>query len=143
MAHKTYYVRAPDIPSIKADIQSALEAAGIDPFGSGVLEKDTLEDGTEVISFDTSTVAAFGPGEWPEQRAEYDSDGNETQARIDGDHAIVTARTDDPALQDLIEQFQTTGPNLDPSEVPDSNKQPNGTSRIAPPDTPIRPIATK
>jgi len=40
-----------------------------------------------------------------------------------------------------VQSFDTTDPKLDPSEVAPENKAPNGLSRIAPPNTPIRPIA--
>jgi hypothetical protein len=136
MAHETFYLRSPDEESAQLDVQDALKAAGIDP--SLVLE---YEHGS-IVGWNTTMIAAFGPGDWAKQKATYDDDGNKTQDRIDGDHFILTGRTDDEDLKGVIRSFSSSDPKVDPSEVPDVDKAARGLSRINPPDTPERPIAT-
>jgi len=128
---KEFFLRAPDLQSAITDAKNALEAGGADPFDT-VLAKDA--EGNTVLN--ETWVIAHESGRW---YAEQPTDGSVGTA---GDDCIINLRTESDEIAAVVESFETTDPKLDPSEVADGNKAPNGLSRIAPPATPIRPIAT-
>jgi len=137
MVHKTFYLRAPDESSARADIKSILELRGLSL--SKVFSLDTEGN---IAGWNTVIVSPFAAGRWVSTPAEYDSDGNKTQDRVMGDHFLLTGRTDDEALKEVIKSFAPTDPKTDPTDVPLEDKAPNGLSKINPPSTPIRPILT-
>jgi len=126
-----FFLRAPDLQSAITDAKNALEAAGIDPFEK-MLETDT--DGNVVLN--ETWAVHHPPGSWYAERPTESSGGTV------GGHCLINLRTNDERIAEVVQSFNTTDPKLDPPEVAPENKAPNGLSRIAPPDTPIRPIAT-
>jgi len=137
MAHKTFYLRAPDESSAQADIKSILQSQGLP-----LSKVFSLDAEGNITGWNTVIVSPFAVGRWVSKPAEYDSDGNKVSDRVMGDHFLLTGRTDDEALKQIVASFEATDPKTKPSDVPAETKAPNGSSRITPPDTPIRPILT-
>ena len=125
MSHETVYLRAPSVAAAKTDLKAALKNAGIYPYES-VFYTDDEGKG----QLNPSIIAVHPPGAWTKD------DGTV------GDHCLINGRTDNEELLSVVMSFEATDPSLAPSEVPDEDKAPNGTSRINAPNTPLRPIAT-
>jgi len=136
MAYETKYFRAPTLAAAIADVKSALQDAGLDPYEVALV---TDKDGDD--AFNTAFVSVHPPGTWYKVPPTYE-DGEEVGHGEEGDHCLINFRSDDEDLLSVADSFEMTDPKLAPSEVPDENKAPNGTSRIDAPATPIRPIAT-
>jgi len=125
MSHETVYLRAPSAQAAKKDLKAALQAAGVDPYESVFYADDEGND-----QLNPSIIAVHPPKSWRKDNGDL------------GDHCLINGRTDDKRLLSVVMSFEATDPSLAPSEVPDENKAPNGTSRINAPNTPLRPIAT-
>jgi len=125
MSHETVYLRAPSVGAAKTDLKAALQDAGIDPYESVFYTDDEGND-----HLNPSIIAVHPAGAWTKENGDV------------GDHCLINGRTDDEKLLSVVMSFEATDPSLTPSEVPDEDKAPNGTSRINAPNTPLRPIAT-
>ena len=137
MAHKTFYLRAPDESSARADIKNILQSQGLP-----LSKVFSLDAEGNITGWNTVIVSPFAAGRWVSEPAEYNSDGNKTQDRVMGDHFILTGRTNDEVLKQIVASFEPTDPKTDPADVASEEKAPNGLSKINPPSTPIRPILT-
>jgi hypothetical protein len=135
--YETRFFRAPDREAALKDVKAALQNAGIDPYAVALLTDDEGND-----AFNAAFVSVHPAGTWYKVEPTYDEEGNQTDPGEIGGHCLINFRSDNEDLLSVADSFETTDPNLAPSEVPDEDKAPNGTCRIGPPATPIRPIAT-
>jgi hypothetical protein len=125
MSHETVYLRAPSVAAAKTDLKAALQDAGIDPYESVFYVDDEGND-----QLNPAIIAVHPAGAWTKDNGDV------------GDHCLINGRIDDERLLSVVKSFEATDPSLAPSEVPDEDKAPNGTSRINAPNTPLRPVAT-
>jgi hypothetical protein len=136
MAYETRYFRASSEENALADVKSALEAAGLDPYEVALVTDD---DGND--AFNSAFVSVHPVGTWYKIRPTYE-DQKEVDPGVEGDHCLINFRSDNQQLLGVADSFPTTDPKTNPADVPDSEKGKNGLSRIDAPATPIRPIAT-
>ena len=136
--YRVFYFRAPTVQDIIDDLLAVAEARGIDPYALGVLNTDA--EGNAKLHESFWDVAESG--RWYETEPEQDQEGELVSEGTLGNYAIANLRTDDPTVQQVAESFGTADASLSPSEVADSDKAPNGTSRITDPDSPVRRHAT-
>jgi len=134
MAYKNYFLRGLTRADLLSDLQSVL------PNDTPYLWEETDQEGnlTGRLVIDNSIAVLVPEGEWWLTRPEYDSDGNVITQGDAATYAILNVRTDDPALQELIEQFAASDPSLEPSSVPPEEKIGTGTHRITEPTSPAR-----
>lgn len=133
MAYKTYYLRGPTRADLLSDLQSVLT-----PEVSQYLTEDP---DTGELSIDTSVAVLVPEGEWWLTPPEWDHSTDpptKTKSGTAADYAILNVRTDDPALQELIESFAPSDPAKEPSKVPAEEKIGTGTHRVTEPSTPAR-----
>jgi len=123
-----YYFRAPSKDSFLKDILSVLSGAEIDPYSKNLIGK--TEDGEKVIR---RGVVIVESGEWTATPPTLGDDGDVTQKAETGDYALINIRTGDDEVQDLIESFDVSDAETNPSEVPDSEKLAEGTHRVTKP----------
>jgi len=136
MSHETRYFRAPTRADALADVKSALQDAGIDPYEVALVTDENGDD-----AFNAAFVSVHPAGTWYKVRPTF-KDGEEVDPGKVGDHCLINFRSDDQQLLSVADSFSTTDPKTDPADVPNSEKGENGLSRIDAPATPIRPIAT-
>jgi len=139
MPYETKYFRAPDKAGAIADVKSEMQNAGMDPY------RRVLLNGPNGDRFNRAIITVHPAGTWHKVQPTFEAKDGElvkTDPGVVGDHCLLNFRTDDEELLRFVDSFPATDPKLAPSEVADSEKGPNGLSRIDAPATPIRPIAT-
>ena len=137
--YKTYHLRAPDVVTFLADAKAAIEEAGIDPYEKNLLRKD--KEGNDLPG---QGVDVIEPGRWHITEPTYDSDGEMTDPGVKGDYALINIRTKDPQVQAVIESFEPSDADKQPSEIPAEQAVGGGTHRIDTDtiDSPVRVFAT-
>jgi len=139
MAYEPYHLRAPDVETFLIDAKAAIESAGIDPYQKDLLRKD--ENGNDVPGQGVDVIPA---GRWYITEPTHDSDGEVTDFGVKGDYALINIRTADPEVQTVIEGFEPSDADKQPSEIPDKQAIGGGTHRVdsSTIDNPVRVFAT-
>ena len=139
MSYKAYHIRSPDTPTFLADAKAAIESAGIDPYEKGLLFRD--ENGDDVAGQGVDVIPA---GRWYITEPVYDVIGELTDPGVKGDYALINVRTEDPEVQAVIEGFEPSDADKQPSEIPVEQTIGGGTHRVDGDtiDSPVRQFAT-
>jgi len=139
MAYETSHFRAPDVRTFLADAKTAIESAGTDPYEKGLLRKD--ENGDDVPG---QGVDVIEPNRWYITEPTYNSDGEMADPGEKGGYALINIRTADPEVQAVIESFEPSDADKQPSEIPVKQKIGQGTHRVngSTIDSPVRMFAT-
>ena len=139
MSYEPYHLRAPDVATFLIDAKAAIESAGIDSYAKGLLRKD--ENGDDVPGQGADVIPA---GHWYINEPAYDSDGKMTDPGVKGDYALINIRTADPEVKAVIESFEPSDADKQPSEISDEQTIGGGTHRVDGNtiDSPVRVFAT-
>ena len=137
--YKTYHLRAPDVATFLSDAKAAIKDAGINPY-----EKDLLrinEDGDDVPGLGVDVIPA---GRWHITEPILNDAGVVTDPGVKGDYALINIRTKDPEVKAVIEGFEPSDADKQPSEIPIEDVVGGGTHRVysSTIDSPVRVFAT-
>jgi hypothetical protein len=125
MAYETYHLRAPDVATFLADAKAAIEEAGVDPYEKDLLRID--EDGDDVPGQGVDVIPA---GQWYITEPTFDESGEMTDPGEKGDYALINIRTKDPQVKAVIQSFEPSDADKQPSEIPAEQAIGGGTHRV-------------